>query len=296
MKQLNRLAGCSLLLVALAAISGGVMAPRASAQAAAVMRLDPSSATRNYADGAFSFDVVLEGGTDVAAYEFTLRFDPRLIKYVAATDGPFLASTGRNPFCPTVVLDVNSVKFGCATFGKSPIPPSGAGLLATLTFEPVAQGVSELHFIYAALSTILASDTYLPVEARDGNVTIVGGPQPSAATPVPTATAFVPDRQPQTGDLLSSTPAPGAIPVSSGTSPAISEDASSLPPVTSEADGSSRPGSAAGSRTGPVAGSGAMQQTSGAGQWPAATAVLAAIGAAICVTGIVISHRRSPYQ
>ena len=148
--------------------------------------VDPASQSAS-AGTNFAVEISIQDVTDLASYEFQLAFDPSLVDFVSTVNGPLLGSTGRTVFCLPPLLPpavpAGNVRFGCVTSGISPPPPSGAGILATVTLSAVAPGDSVLDLVFVSLSDPLAND--IPTAVLDGSVTVVATP---ALTPTPTAT------------------------------------------------------------------------------------------------------------
>lgn len=193
------------LVVGLTAPSGSV----SDALQMPVMRLDPQHQTVAH-DGTFNVDVVVENAVEIAAFEFLLEFDPRIIAYVSVREGPFLASTGRTTTCPSAIVDVDFVRFGCSSFGMLPTPPSGNGTVATVTFRTRASGTTRLAFRLAGLALVLGEDVV--VATVNGSVKVVGGPEPPPATATPEGGAAPPERrEPHQGTVTAGTsPTPTA--------------------------------------------------------------------------------------
>lgn len=144
--------------------------------------------------GNFQVQVQIEQVADLGSYEWQLTFDPAVIKFESVANGPFLGSTGREPFCPPYILDPsgNAIRFGCATTGATPAGPNGSGLLSTVTFSPVASGASNLDFAFVSLSdaSVETGGSDIP-SSRLGACIAIGAAscvQPTVAPPV-TATA-----------------------------------------------------------------------------------------------------------
>jgi hypothetical protein len=116
-------------------------------------------------------------------YQFTVLFDPTVIKYVSVQNGPFLTSTGRQIntcYNPSGHDPLNGVvTYLCVTNGNppggpTPFGPEGSGVLATITFLPVATATTSLQF----QDTILAEvpGTAIPHTTQDGSVTVADFP------------------------------------------------------------------------------------------------------------------------
>ena len=140
-------------------------------------------------------EIRLAGVTNLGAYEWQLRFDPAVVQFVEATNGPFLGSSGRTVSClppilpPTNGLEPGNVRFGCVTSGGPPPGPDGGGLLSTATFEPVADGAPNVQFVCAGLGDPLGEDipvSNVPPCVAPATPTPYGTPPPTG-TPAPSA-------------------------------------------------------------------------------------------------------------
>jgi len=169
--------------------------PSCGATTTSIVCVQPPSQQVTTADPSFSVDIVADKVNDLGAYQFTLAFDPTMVSFLDAVDGPFLGSTGRGVTCFPPSLSGGSVKFKCVTLRSEPDGPIGSGVLSTLTFEPLAPGTSALDLTEVILTDI--GGTPLPLTTQDGEVTVVIGPTPTpcpggvcpTATPTSTATA-----------------------------------------------------------------------------------------------------------
>lgn len=189
-------------------IAAGAWSVRGTAQAdTAVMKVEPASQTVDVGDGKFTVDIVIENVDNLAAFEFTVTFDPSILGYVGVKRGPFLDDSGGQIFCadpiytsPTLSIpSEDSLRFGCGAVRSSPedaIPGvSGTGVAATITFVPRKAGTSQLRMGLAGDSYGLA-DPFgdgLPVSVQAGSVKVTGsGPEatrdPNDPTPIPPRT------------------------------------------------------------------------------------------------------------
>ncbi len=304
-----------LVSVSLLVITAGAFSLRGTAQAqTAVMKVVPASQTVDVGDGNFTVDIVIENVSNLGSFEFTLTFDPSVLRLVGVKGGSFLGSTGRVVGCPGAihispapsVPSEDAVRFGCTSSNPSkPSDPSdtgipgasGSGLLATITFAPQKAGLSQLRLGLTKdqfqLSDPFAED--LLVDAEGGSVEVIGSgptatPEPDEPTPIPTETypEFVtPTATPADPSWL--TPEPGEAPLtrlipSSDTTGASSGGASS------SNRGATASGSAGGA-TGdsPVAGSGPPDQDPAS--WPTLAGGLLAVGGAALLSLAAYARR-----
>ena len=179
----------------------------------------------------FSVNVVADHVTNLGAYQFDLQFDPVVMSYVNAVIGPFLGSTGRTADCLPPYQEGSSVRMVCTTRGAIPAGPSGSGVLATVTFSAIREGVGDLDLANLMLTDI--SGVTLPIDLSVGAaVVVVPGPTPTEGpsptpsstptateTPLPTPTFTAgpsptptPTRTPRPTWTPSPTPTPGPTP------------------------------------------------------------------------------------
>lgn len=100
----------------------------------------------------FKVNIIADDVANLAAFQFSLSYDPSIIKYVGVTEGSFLGSTGREPQCTEPYVQPGqpeTLSFNCATLGppvslKGTAGPDGSGMLAEITFAPVGGGTTPL--------------------------------------------------------------------------------------------------------------------------------------------------------
>jgi cohesin domain-containing protein len=154
----------------------------------AVERIVPEVSQVSVNDPPFILGVTVEQVNNLGVYEVLLLYDPTLVQFTGAANGPFLGSSGRTVFCQPPLLTTNfagtgltRLAFPCNSSGVAP-GPSGAGLLAQVQFAPVAEGVAVIN-LSPSLGDVFGND--IAAVATDGVVTIVSGPT-STATPTST--------------------------------------------------------------------------------------------------------------
>jgi hypothetical protein len=109
-------------------------------------------------DSTIAVDVVTVDVNDLAAFEFAITYDPRVVGLTGVAPSGFLGSTGREVDClvsgdwPTDDPGVSVITLGCNSVGlieggEGVHGPSGDGALATLTFAPRAAGATDLSFV-----------------------------------------------------------------------------------------------------------------------------------------------------
>ena len=115
----------------------------------------------------------------LGAYEFRVSFDEAVIQWVSTVKGTWLFSTGRvENLCWPTSWDnptIGQVAYQCTTKATAPPDPGphgpdGSGVLATLTFSPLAEGYTDLTFEKATLLEIAAVP--IPSTPENGSVTV----------------------------------------------------------------------------------------------------------------------------
>ena len=166
----------------MALVAAALAAGRAAAQTPSV-RIELERPSVGLGD-TFRVFVNIERASHLAAFQFTLAFDPAVVAYVDASVGDFLGSTGRDvdPLGP--ITERDHVIFGAiSTSETGEQGPSGSGDLAIVTLRAIAQGTSVLDLTQLLL--VDTGDQQLEVDGVDGSVVV--GP-PSTTTPTPTDT------------------------------------------------------------------------------------------------------------
>jgi hypothetical protein len=280
------------LLIAAAAVwpNGGT----AGAQTA-VMKVVPASRTVDVGDGKFTVEMMVEDVSNLAAFEFTLTFDPSVLRLVKVDSGPFLGSTGRVVQCPAPIHESpapsapseDALRFGCVTSGEGMPGASGSGLLGTVTFAPRKAGTSRLRLGLAQdhffLTDPLGED--LTVSPQGGSVEVVGSgppatPEPDEPTAIPTAHKKTTTTTPTPRDSWWLTPEPGEISLARPLDGSYAAGADTGGSGASGASGGSGAGGGAQGTAGgsPRAGTGPPEEE--AVLWPTLAAVLLAAGGA----------------
>jgi hypothetical protein len=174
---------------------------------AAIERIQPPFQVVPITATSFTTDVTVENVNNLGAYEVLAKYDSAVVTFVSFTNGPFLGSTGRSVFClnpviTTVEGTIKRLQVGCVTSGSQP-GPSGDGLLATVEWAPVAEGVTLLD-LEPSLANPLGDEIF--AVAYDGTVEVTSGPTPTpTATPTPCPGGVCPTSTP--------TPSPTPTPV-----------------------------------------------------------------------------------
>jgi hypothetical protein len=121
----------------------------------------------------FEVDVMAEDVVNLGAYEFALIFDPDVVEVTGVENGPFLESTGRTAYVVDEDLDnvVGMLTFAAASHDGELEGPDGDGVLATVTFEAVGVGTSDLELMDVILADTAGMELPGPV-TTDGMVEV----------------------------------------------------------------------------------------------------------------------------
>lgn len=106
---------------------------------------------------------------NLAGFQFSLKYNPSVLKFVDVEGDPFLGSSGRPVNCPTKNDNAGLVQFICVTMappvslgGKA--GPEGSGTLAVVTFSPTGGGDSALELSDVKLVGAEIDQGGMPVE------------------------------------------------------------------------------------------------------------------------------------
>ena len=136
----------------------------------AMVRLELPSENPRVGGGTLSVSVVVDQVTNLGAFEFELTYDQHILEFKDVQEGPFLGSSGRRVQCLPPETTAGSLLFRCVTLGATPDGPTGSGALATLTFQPVGDGISPLHFARLILTDPPAN--LLAATGQDASITV----------------------------------------------------------------------------------------------------------------------------
>lgn len=204
-----------------------------AAAAANTFVVSPASQSVDLSAGTVQVDVQVQDVSNMAAFQFLLRYDRGVLSDPTATVGAFPGSAGQSPECPGQVVDgpegPGTILFGCATIGQTQ-GVSGSGTLATVTFRLSGGAQTVINVERTTLTTSIGDDLctgWCP--ARGATVTVNGGdptkdfglsstptpaPQP---TDVPTSTSGQPT--PTAAGAGGATPPAGVSSGNSGDGP-----------------------------------------------------------------------------
>jgi len=271
-----------------------------SAAQGATLSILPNSQNVRSGD-TFTVEIAVANATELAAFEFTISFDPGILSVGSIQESGFLGSTGREVWCegpltePPYVSPGN-VKFGCGTpkGASTTALPSGSGVLATVTFAAIGEGVSPLTFGPVNMTDNWGEDRNLPPTVNEAAVRVVGpeDPTPESLPPTPTRnpTAMRPTPipgapTPRSGPVLPGSPVlPGTEYQDPGGTAAGADGASSSSGGAAAGDGTTgSPGAS------PRAGSGPPAEETP--WWPILASGLLAVGGATLLSLAAYARR-----
>ncbi len=127
----------------------------------------------------FAVDVLVQDVNDFAGFQFSFGFDPAILTATAVTSGNIF---GLDTFPIDDTIGANFVSFSETTFALSGLDIVGPSLLATISFDAIAAGVSAL-----SLGNVIFSDSsgfnILPITINEAVATVsapVGVPEPAS--------------------------------------------------------------------------------------------------------------------
>jgi hypothetical protein len=113
-------------------------------------------------------------GNDVGAFQFLLKFDGAVLRATRVESGPYLASSGREVFCPEPTIDTDALRISCVTLGSEPLEgAAGDGVLAIVHFDIVGDGETYLTLDQVKLSSPIGNQLFLGT-TTDGSFRTAG--------------------------------------------------------------------------------------------------------------------------
>jgi len=142
-----------------------------------VLRVEPPDQDVCLSGGDFHVDVEVENVSHLGAFQFDLVYDPSIVRINSPADvdlGPFLGSTGCSVMevGPTINNAAGRLRYAANIIGACN-GPSGDGVVATVTFDPVGVGDSNLTLENEQLlNTDYPPSPIAPVNLYHGHVTV----------------------------------------------------------------------------------------------------------------------------
>lgn len=161
-------AGCAALLAGLLSMSGLAAAQTVSIASA------PSPAV---VGSPVAVNVLIAGVSDLFGYQFSLAFNPLVLRATGATEGAFLPTAGATIFDGGVID--NALGKVTLAFGSLTGPVAGAnggGVLARINFNTIAAGSSALTFS----DVLLIDSNLLTLSAQVNNGMLTAVPEPAS--------------------------------------------------------------------------------------------------------------------
>lgn len=131
----------------------------------------------------FGVDVRIDDVQDLYGFQFSLGFDPAVLRVAGSSEGDFLSSAGSTVSDPgTIDNDAGVLSYAYAVL-VGPIPgASGSGVLLHVDFTAVAAGTTALTF---------GDVLFLDSQVADIAVTVVPGSVAVTAVPEPASVALL---------------------------------------------------------------------------------------------------------
>lgn len=147
-----------------------------NAEASVVLSMEPSNKIVNVGDN-FSLDIAISDVTDLFSYQFDIVFNSTILSAQAVNESSFLSTAGSTFFIPGDIDNVaGTISFTANTLISSVAGVTGAGVLASINFQPLTSGTSTI-----GLSNIVLLDsalTEISSSALPGSVSVAAVPLP----------------------------------------------------------------------------------------------------------------------
>lgn len=157
----------ALLAAACVACGGGHDGEPVTVDRSPIVMILPDSSTVSVGDTC-TVDVAVSGVTDLFSVAFDLTYDPQILEFVSAAEGPFLGKNGADATSFAAALQAGTqgrLDVGITRLGNLP-GVSGEGTLCSLTFRALDPGTSALSFdsprtLLDSMNLPIVDDTWL---------------------------------------------------------------------------------------------------------------------------------------
>jgi hypothetical protein len=194
-------------------VTATFFASSASAQTTAIVSLTGPASPVVLGNTA-TVSVNVSNVANFGAYSFVVQFNPAVLQVVsngATADNTFLSSTGNTANLLQNIVDntAGTVSMASWTLGNN-TGPNGAGRIATIVFNTLAQGTTQLQINTAIVSDVNGIQQSSTTQGT--NVQIVPG-LAASPSPSPSASASpLPSVSPSASPIASATPNPSVTP------------------------------------------------------------------------------------
>jgi hypothetical protein len=166
------------MFVAIVLATLGLAALPARAQPAPVVMLRPAQV--NLAGAPQTAEVWIESAPQVVGFQLELGYDASLVAVTAVDAGAFLSATGGTASLTPRFAEPGRLVLGAdVTLSEDITAPSGVGVLATVTFAPLAAGGPAPLTLRDVSLTGAGGDT-ITVDRTVGGEVVVSVPPPAA--------------------------------------------------------------------------------------------------------------------
>jgi hypothetical protein len=129
------------------------------------LSLTVDSATVNVGN-TFNITLHVADAVDLTSWQFDLAYNPTILQANLVTEGSFLSSAGTTFFTPGVIDNTTGLISLVSASFVDLFPPSGSGVLATVSFTALTSG----------LSPLTASNVFLNfLDPTGGDFTVTNG-------------------------------------------------------------------------------------------------------------------------
>ena len=146
----------------------------------ALATLSVSAPATTLVGSPLTVNVLISGITDLFGYQFSLAYNPAVLRATNVAEGAFLATAGTTYFIGGTIDNTAGSVSAVADALIGPVPGAGgSGTLVTLSFDVTGPGTSTLVFSDVQLLSSSAAD--IPFTISNGTVTATSAvPEPAA--------------------------------------------------------------------------------------------------------------------
>ena len=151
-----------------------------------IISVSPPASAVNVGDSV-SVDIVISGAVDLYAFQFDVGFNPSVLSATSIVEGAFLPSGGTTIYLPGTISNVSgTISFTADSLETAINGVTGAGQLATVTFQAIGAGSSPVNVLNVTLL-----DSTLSGIADTEQAGTIRATASSAAVPEPSTFALI---------------------------------------------------------------------------------------------------------
>jgi hypothetical protein len=153
------------------------LALTSSAKAETTISIDPTTyeVTEPEIGQTFALNITLNNVTDLWSWKIRVNWNPEILNFTEIAEGPFLNSNGETLFLWannwTAIKEGYIPEISCTLLSSGSV--NGSGVAATITFQSLSQGTSNITLTETVLKEPGIGHPEISHEANEGEVTVI---------------------------------------------------------------------------------------------------------------------------